>query len=190
VVVLSESGRVTRTDDRRDDERTDDAQAVEPDPVLTAAIADATRAAVTRLRAEHPGPFCAYALVKTGEALRPYLTVTPDGPERWDLADSPYAITGDEHFAHVAALYAARGDLTDLPVEEAPAEYDRRLASMEAAWCQLDTEGLLGTGAARAATLLLVATMPPDESDAGFARRLNPPGPLLDAWLAEAAEGR
>jgi hypothetical protein len=183
---------VTRTDDRRDDERTeaDGAPAVEPDPVLTAAIADATRAAVAQLHVEHPGPFCAYALVTTGEALRPYLIVTPDGPERWDLADSPYAITGDEHFAHVAALYAARGDLADLPVEEAPAEYDRRLASMEAAWCVLDAEGLFGAGAARAATLLLVATMPPDESDAGFARRLNPPGPLLDAWLAEAAEGR
>ncbi|WP_179210946.1 DUF4303 domain-containing protein [Cellulomonas iranensis] len=181
---------MTSTDDRRDDERNDGAAAVDPDPVLTAAIADATRAAVTRLRAEHPGPFCAYALVTTGEALRPYLTVTPDGPERWDLADSPYAITGDEHFAHGTALYAARGDLADLPAREAQTEYDQRLASMEAVLRTLDAEGLFGTGAAREATLLLVATMPPDESDAGFARRLNPPGPLLDDWLVEAAEGR
>jgi hypothetical protein len=31
--------------------------------------------------------------------------------------------------------------------------------------------------------------MPPDETDAAFARRLNRTGPLLAAWLDEASEG-
>ena len=164
-------------------------QDVQGDPALTAAISVATRRAVEQVRAEHPGPFCAFALVTTGEALRPYLTVTLDGPERWDLADSPLAIVGDEHLAAVEPLYAERGDVADRTPEAAEREYGLRLASMEAALRLLDDDGLFGTGQARERVLLLVATMPPDESDAGFARRLNPPGPLLTAWLEEASEG-
>lgn len=159
------------------------------DAVLTAAIAAATRRAVEQLRAEHPGPFCTFALITTGEALRPYLGVTLDGPERWDLADSALAICGDEHLAAVEPLYAARGELRDLTEEDAEREYGIRLASMEAALRLLDGENLFGTGRARERVLLLVTTMPPDESDAGFARRLNAPGPLLTAWLEEASEG-
>ena len=159
------------------------------DPVLTAAIAVATRRAVERLRAGHPGPFCVFALVTTGEALRPYLGVTLDGPQRWDLADSPLAICGDEHLAGVEPLYAERGELHDMAPEDAEREYGLRLASMEAALRLLDGEGVFGTGQARERVLLLVATMPPDESDAGFARRLIPPGLLLTAWLEEASEG-
>ncbi|MGY4644935.1 DUF4303 domain-containing protein [Cellulomonas sp. URHB0016] len=168
-----------------------EATAMNPDgdPVLTAALADATRRAVGRLREEHAGPFCVFALVTTGEALRPYLSVTLDGPERWDLADSPLAIYGDEHLAGVQPLYAERGDVRDLAPQDAEREHGLRLASMEAALRLLDDEGVFGTGSARRQVLLLVATMPPDESDAGFARRLNPPGPLLTAWLGEASEG-
>ncbi|GIG39318.1 DUF4303 domain-containing protein [Cellulomonas phragmiteti] len=162
---------------------------VDGDAALTGAIAAATRAAVDGLRAAHPGPFCVVALVTTGEALRPYLSVTLDGDGRWDLADSPLAIVGDEHFAALEPLYAARGDVHALPSPDAEREYGVRLASMEAALRLLDGEGLFGVGPAREQVLLLVATMPPDESDAGFACRLNPPGPLLTAWLEEASEG-
>ncbi|MBY0688266.1 DUF4303 domain-containing protein [Microbacterium marinilacus] len=161
----------------------------EPDPALTASIADATRKAITRLRSQASGPFCVYALLTSGEALRPYLSVTLHGPGRWDLADSPFALAGDEFFAPLAQVYDARGDLFDMAPADADAEYWRRLASMEAALHALDDEGFFGVGAERAQTLLLVSPMPPDHSDAGFARRLNPPGELLSAWLDEAAEG-
>ncbi|RII17823.1 hypothetical protein DSC45_13045 [Streptomyces sp. YIM 130001] len=158
------------------------------DPVLTEAIAGAARKAIGRLRAEHAGPFCVYALVTTGEALRPYLSVTLDGPQRWDLPDSPFAICGDEYLAPLDAVYAARGDLFDMQPEDEEAEYELRLASMEAALHTLVEEGVFGTGREREQTLLLVTTMPPDETDAEFARRLNPPGALLTAWLEEASE--
>ncbi|MFV0405285.1 MAG: DUF4303 domain-containing protein [Propioniciclava sp.] len=159
------------------------------DPELTKLIADAARKAVTQLRTQTSGPFCVYALLTSGEALRPYLSVTLHGPGRWDLADSPLALVGDEFFAPLGRVYAERGDLRGMAPADADAEYWRRLASMEAALAALDGEGLFGTGTDRAQTLLLVSVMPPDQSDAEFARRLNPPGGLLDAWLAEAAEG-
>lgn len=161
----------------------------EPDRVLTMAIVDATRRAVEQLRAEHEGPFCVYALVTSGEALRPYLSVTLDGPDRWDLPDSPFAIYGDEHFAGLEDLYSRRGDLHRMAPDDADAEYWLRLTSMEAALRMLDAEGLFGSGRERDRTLLLVMTMPPDETDAVFARSLNPPSPLLTAWLEEASEG-
>ena len=142
-----------------------------------------------QLHSQTSGPFCVYALLTSGEALRPYLSVTLHGPGRWDLADSPFAIVGDEHFAPLGRIYAERGDLSGMAPEDADAEYWRRLASMEAALHALDEEGLFGAGADRAEKLLLVSPMPPDESDAGFACRLNPPSGLLDAWLEEAAEG-
>ncbi|UZN01631.1 DUF4303 domain-containing protein [Cellulomonas sp. S1-8] len=159
------------------------------DPDLVVRIASATRHAVEDLHAGHPGPFCVYALLTTGEALRPYLAVTLDGPERWDLPDSPFAVTGDEHLATLDTVYGRRGDLADLPPAVAETEYQVRLASMEGALRVLDGEGLFGTGAARDRVLLLVSPMPPDASDAGFARRLNASGALLDTWLAEASEG-
>lgn len=162
---------------------------VDGDAVLTAAIVAATRAALDEVRATHPGPFCVVALVTTGEALRPYLSVTLHGDGRWDLADSPLVIVGDEHFAALEPLYAARGHLHTMSSPDAEREYAVRLASMEAALRLLDGEGLFGVGEARGQVLLLVTTMPPDASDAGFARRLNAPGPLLTAWLEEASEG-
>lgn len=160
-----------------------------PDPALTAEIVRGTRLAVQQLHAEHRGPFCVYALVTSGEALRPYLVVTPDDETRWDLPDSPFAVFGDEHLAGLEAHFTERGEIFDLPAQDARAEYDLRLASMEAALRVLDADGLFGFGADRHQTLLLVTTMPPDETAAAFARRLNPVGPLLTAWLDEASEG-
>ena len=159
-----------------------------PDPALTAEIVHGTRLAVQQLHDEHPGPFCVYALATSGEALRPYLIVTPDDATRWDLPDSPFAVYGDEHLAGLEELFTARGDLFDMSAEQAQAEYDLRLASMEAALRALDAGGLFGAGDARADVLLLVTTMPPDETGVESARRLNPASPLLASWLDEAAE--
>lgn len=167
----------------------DSALVSEPVPELVDAIAEAARQAIVELRTEHPEEFCVYALVTVGEALRPYLTVTVHGDGRWDLADSRYAMAGVELLARTAPLFEARGELGKMDAGAADREYRARLASMEEALRRLDDGGLFGSGSERGRALLLVATMPPDETDAGFAQRLNPPGPLLDAWLAEAAEG-
>ncbi|WP_349828636.1 DUF4303 domain-containing protein [Brevibacterium litoralis] len=88
-----------------------------------------------------------------------------------------------EHFRSARTASVASDD------EAWQMEYDLRLGSMEEALRRLDAEGVFGTGEARQEVLLLVATMPPDETEAERGRRMNPPGPLLDAWLAEAAEG-
>jgi len=121
-----------------------------PDPALTAEIVHGTRLAVQQLHDEHPGPFCVYALATSGEALRPYLIVTPDDATRWDLPDSPFAVYGDEHLAGLEELFTARGDLFDMSAEQAQAEYDLRLASMEAALRALDADGLFAAGDALA----------------------------------------
>lgn len=160
-----------------------------PDEGLVAVIVEATRSAITQLRTDHPDDFCVYALLTCGEAFRPYLTVTVRGANQWDLADSPYAVFGEEWMANTAPAYDARPPLFEMTDEAAAREYNTRLASMEEALRRLDQECLFGVGEARAAVILLVSPMPPDESDAQFARRLNPSSPLLDAWLAEAAEG-
>ena len=83
-------------------------------PALVKVVSDATRHAVTRFHAERDDygeTFCVYALVTSGEGMRPYLTVTVDGPDRWNLADSPYAIVGDDWLAQTESAFSARGDL-------------------------------------------------------------------------------
>lgn len=163
--------------------------AVTPVPELVDAVVDAAREAVLHLRAEHPEDFCIYALVTSGEAHRPYLAATVRGDAQWDLAEEPYAIVADDILARTEGAFERRGQLHEMSDPSAEMEYARRLASLEEALRRLDHEGVFGTDDERGLVLLLVATMPPDESDAGFGRRLNPPGPLLDAWLCEAAEG-
>ena len=160
-----------------------------PDPDLTAAIKAATRSAIERLRSEEVGPFCLYALVTSGEALRPYLSITLDDSDRWNPSEGPFDVYGDEFFAPLKSIYDERGDIFDMAPDAGEAEYRVRLLSMEAALRELDESGLFGSGAEREKVLLLVTAMPPDETDAEFAQRLNPDGPLLTAWLQEASEG-
>lgn len=160
-----------------------------PVPELVDAVAEAAGEAIRRLHDDHAEDFCVYALVTTGEGYRPYLAATVHGQSRWDLTAGPYDIVGDELLARAEPAFAARTALHELSTAEAETELQRRLASMEAALRRLDDDGLFGRGEDRDRVLLLVATMPPDDSDASFARRLNPPGQLLDTWLEEAAEG-
>lgn len=160
-----------------------------PIPELVDAVAKATEEAIRELHRDHTEDFCVYALVTSGEGYRPYLAATVHGPSRWDLAEGPYDIVGDEVMARAEPAFSARGELHEMSDTDADTEFWLRLTSMEEALRRLDDGGLFGREEARSRVLLLVATMPPDESDASFARRLNPPGPLLDAWLNEAAEG-
>lgn len=62
------------------------------------------------------------------------------------------------------------------------------LATLEEALRILDIDGFFGTGADRESVLLTVEVTPPDHMNVGFARRLNPDGPLLDEWLTTVAE--
>lgn len=82
-----------------------------PVPELVDAVAVAAEEAIRQLRAEHSDDFCVYALVTSGEGYRPYLAVTVHGEARWDLADGPYDIVGDEILARAEPAFAARGDL-------------------------------------------------------------------------------
>lgn len=158
-------------------------------------IAAATRAAIVALRREHPQDYYAFALLTSGEALAPYLSACSleadldDGLERWSFADSPYVVWGyDEHFSDVVRAFHERGELVEH--EHPEVEYAVRLASIEEGLRLLDVAGLFGSPGARQEVLLIAGTMPPDESDAGFVRRLNPPGQLFDEWLRECSEQR
>ena len=159
-----------------------------PDLALARIVAEATRTALAELAPSVLERLCVIALVTSGEALRPYLTVTVHGEDRWDLAGSEHALTGDEHLAVITEAWDARGFLSELDSADAEAEYLTRLATLKESLRLLDIDGVFGRDEARGRVLLLVATMPPDESDAGYARRLNPPGPLLEDWIEEAAE--
>ncbi|UOQ58760.1 DUF4303 domain-containing protein [Leucobacter allii] len=152
-----------------------------PVPELVDVVADAAREAILRLRAAHTEDFCIYALVASGEAYRPHLAATVRGDGQWDLAEDPDAIVEDDILARTEEAFEGRGQLHEMSDPAAETEYVRRLASLEAALRRLDQEGMFGIGDERSRVLLVVATMPPDESDAGFARRLNLSGPLLDA---------
>ena len=162
--------------------------AAEPDADLVAALAQATRRALAEVHAGMDGEICAVALVTSEDMLRPYLCVTRHGPGRWDLAEEPNAVLADHHFAAIAGAWDARGGLFDRDDREIDAEFFLRAASMEEALRRLDAEGEFGRGSARERVVLLVETMPPDPLVAGAARRLNPDGPLLAQWLAEASE--
>ena len=155
---------------------------------LAAVLAQAVRHALQELPGQTFEHLCCLALATSGEALRPYLCLSLHGEEQWDLAGSRYAVFADQYFQDIENAWDAQGSLWDMPPVQAEAEYLDRLATMEEALRILDAEGVFGTGAQRAGRLLLVASMPPDETDTGYARRLNPPGPLLGQWLDEAAE--
>jgi hypothetical protein len=172
---------------------------------LVAAIAAATEAAVRDLFRAHAGEhFYFLVLVTTGEALAPHLTAwstealervaleRPEQPDlrellRWSYADSPYCISGEQHFAEVRRLFAAMG----VPGPEAPEARDEayafKLGAMEEALARLDAAGVFGRGAARAQVYVNVEVVPPDWTNTERALRLNPPE-ALEAWLREAAE--
>lgn len=160
------------------------------DPQLTAAIAEATRCAVTTLQQAHGSDFCQYCLCTTGEALRPYLSATKPGMEWWDLFDSPYALWGEEYMSKLHDVFDARCNprSLDADCDAYCDECDTRYCSMEEALKQLDEEGLFGTGEERKKTLIAVVVVPPDATNTERMIRLNPPSELLERWLDECDE--
>ncbi|RSN45996.1 hypothetical protein DMC64_14730 [Amycolatopsis sp. WAC 04197] len=161
---------------------------------LADALTAATRAAVTDLFRDNPGHTFYYVTLTTpGEAFSPALSAwshealaqrSDADVVRYSYADSPFSILGEEHLKPVRDLFAARPAVFDLDDEASDAEFDLRLRAMETALRRLSDEGLFGAGEARTEVLILAEVVPEDEDNVARARRLNPPGPALDAWLA------
>ncbi|CAM5308378.1 hypothetical protein STENM327S_06085 [Streptomyces tendae] len=166
---------------------------------LADAVHRAARAALLDLFRQHPDHRFYYcALVTSGEAYGPALSAwseqalaaesarqgCPPLDLKWSYADSPFCCYGEEHLEPVRPLFEARGDLFDLPDDEADAEFELRLRAMETAMARLDAEGLFGTGAGRHAVVVTVE-VPSEEGDEERTLRLNPPEALAD-WAAEA----
>jgi hypothetical protein len=168
---------------------------------LVTAVADATRTAVHRLFAEHPGRFYYITLwvfegvapprlsAWSWEALESRIRIdsSASGWAKWSYADSPYCNFADEAFLPVDKLLATRPNLYDMDEAGFEAEAEARTAAYEEAIRRLDGEGLFGIGDARLNVALMVEVMPPDFTNIGRARRLNP-SEAIDEWLAEAAE--
>lgn len=172
---------------------------------LVAAIAAATRLAVTRLFREHAERFYYISLITYGSATPPSLSawsiealdravLSDPEPEKarfvlkWSYADSPYVNWCDEYFEDVRRLFAMRPEMSHLMTRtEWQAEYDLRLDAMEMALRRLDEDGLFGTGPSRSEIVVNAEVMPPDYTNTQRARRLNPPEAIA-TWLAEAAE--
>lgn len=162
---------------------------------LADALTDAVRAAVADLRRDSPGhTFYFFTLTTPGEAFGPALSAwshealasRPDADTvRYSYADSPFSIVGEEHLAPVRELFDRRPQIYDIDDEDASeAEFALRLRAMETALRRLDGEGVFGVEEARSEVLILVEVVPGDEENVDCARRLNRPGPALDAWLS------
>ncbi|NBH03493.1 DUF4303 domain-containing protein [Amycolatopsis sp. SID8362] len=161
---------------------------------LVDALTKAVRASVAELFLDNPGQTFYYITLTTpGEAFGPALSAwsqealaersSPDDV-RYSYPDSPFSIVGEEYLAPVRRLFAARPEVFDLVGDASDAEFDLRLRVMETALRTLDSEGLFGAGEARSNVLVLAEVVPGDAGNAARARRLNPPGPALEAWLA------
>lgn len=162
---------------------------------LADALTRATRAAVADLFRENPGHTFYYVTLTTpGEAFGPALSAwshealaqRADAADvRYSYADSPFSIVGEKHLKPVREMFAARPEVFDIADDDASdAEFDLRLRAIETALRRLADEGLFGAGDARENVLVLAEVVPDDEENVARARRLNPPGPALDAWLA------
>lgn len=171
-----------------------DAAMIPTEADLADALTKATRAAVTDLFRDNPGHTFYYVTLTTpGEAFGPALSAwshealaqrTDADEVRYSYADSPFSISGEEHLKPVRDLFAARPEVFELDDEASDAEFELRLRAMETALRRLAEEGLFGADETRAEMLILAEVVPDDVDNVARARRLNPPGPALDAWLA------
>jgi hypothetical protein len=172
------------------------------DAELTDAWTTATRNAVTALFAEYPDHrFYWISMMVSDETYPPFLMPVSDrilaelrvaDPtyDKWDYSLTPLFPYGrDEHYAEVERLLELRPDLGEMEYDAAwEAEFEARMAAVEASMARLDAEGLFGVGAARDGVVVLVENMPPQPVDTERALRLNPPSELFQEWLRDVAE--
>lgn len=108
---------------------------------------------------------------------------------KWSYADSPYCCFYQEAFAKVEQMLLERENVWDLPEDAFLEECGMRYAAMEEAMMQLDREGLFAVNQKREDVVVLVETMPPDETNTERALRMNQRGSaIFEEWLKEAAE--
>ncbi len=169
--------------------------------LLSECISDAARAAFDQLRIAHPETFYYFALITSGEAFAPWPSAwseealeqacraDPEPDEarhllRWSYADSPYCGFGEECFTKVNELFERRFSLDDLSEQAADVEYQFRLDAMEDAMVRLDNECFFGKGEVREKCMIHVEVMPPDQTNAERAIRMNS-GVALTHWLRD-----
>lgn len=108
---------------------------------------------------------------------------------KWSYADSPYCCHRQEDFAEVDRLLRERPDIRSLEDAQFDIEYEKRYLAMEEAMRMLDEDGLFAINQTRGEVVVLVETMPPDESNPRRAYRMNhSDSPIFRKWLEEAAE--
>ncbi len=66
-------------------------------------------------------------------------------------------------------------------------EFEARMRAMEAGMARLDKEGLFGREDERLQIVIAAKVMPPDQTNVGRVRRLNPEA-AIQVWLEEVAE--
>jgi hypothetical protein len=172
------------------------------DAELTDAWTNATRNAVTALFAEYPDHhFYWISMMVSDETYPPFLMpvseehlaqlrATSPTYDRWDYSWTPLFPYGrEEHYGEVHRLLELRPDLAEIEDDaEWEAEFEARMAAVEASMARLDAEGLFGVGERRDGVLVLVEMMPPQPVDTQRALRLNPPSELFQEWLRDVAE--
>ncbi len=156
------------------------------DQALAGAIEEALIKAVAKFRAEESVQPCLFCLCTTGEALRPYLSITVHDEKWWDYIEGSFCIYADEFFAPLEKLFTIRPS-TYGPLGEQ--EHAIRMGSMLTALKQADAAGIFGEGEERENVLVLLLTLPPDVSDLEHARILNSASALLSRWEAEGYSG-
>lgn len=135
---------------------------------------------------------CPYISAWSKEALKAYckeneITSEEDISDyRWSYADSPYCAYGWDYFNEVDRLFAAE-DTGSMGMEEYDKWADDLLDCMERVMCELDQEGVFGTGEKRRKIMVNAEVMPPDYTNTDRALRLNEEENIRD-WLEEAAE--
>ena len=103
---------------------------------------------------------------------------------KWSYADSPYCCFGDDHFDGVKQRYNERPFIAELEYDDWNRELNVRLNAMELAMKMLDDKGIFALNQRRESVCVLV-----DEINTEIALRLNrEESPVMQAWLAEAAE--
>lgn len=166
---------------------------------LIEALGNAFGNAAASLREEHNENFYYYAFI-FDEGLHPYISawsyeaferyaakkeLTDEDMiwQKWNYADSPYAVYGyDEFFSEAGRLLDERaGKLSDDELYDR--EWLTRMGAMEEALKRLDSSGFFGIGESRKNVVINVEQAPPDCREYERALRLNPQSQLLLEYL-------
>ena len=166
---------------------------------LIEALRNAFGNAAASLREEYNENFYYYAFI-FDEGLHPYISawsyeaferyaaekeLTGEDKiwQKWNYADSPYAVYGyDEFFSEAGRLLDERaGKLSDDELYDR--EWLTRMQAMEEALKRLDRAGFFGVGESRKNVVINVEQAPPDCREYERALRLNPQSELLGEYL-------